>query len=41
MSWVYIALGVAIVVVVINLALVFLLAYARPDTHADAENQKH
>jgi hypothetical protein len=41
MSWLYIALGVAIVVVLLNLALVFLLVYARPHGHTNAENQNH
>jgi hypothetical protein len=41
MSWTYIALGVAIVVLVINIAVVFLLRSTGTDVGQHSESQNH
>ncbi len=41
MNWIYIILGVGVTVLVLNLAIVFLLAHSRADRHSNAESQNH
>ena len=41
MSWIYIALGVAIVVLVINIAVVFLLRSWGTDVGRHSETRNH
>ena len=41
MSWIYIVLGVAIVVLLINIAIVFMLRAWHTDVGSNSESQNH